>query len=184
MTEKSHCGCGCEDHHHESPAPREHTNHCSCGCEEHHEHEHENHHEHHHSADVTENQAAFLRQLCQCKALPIARYVVTSSAEESFQCVALSPVFLRSAADEMPAVKEAGAFLSAMEQAGLLTLDYDMTLGNYPYDEYKNAALFAHFQKTVAEGAGRPGFLGDTAGQELGSMALTDRGLAAIGEEA
>lgn len=177
MTEHNHCGCGCEDHH-DHVHHEEHHDHCGCGCED-----HEHHHAPHpHDKAVTENQAAFLRQLFGYKSLPVARYVVKSTVEESFMSVALAPVFIRSVGDDMGTVKEAGTFLKTMAEADLITLDYDIPISDYPYDEYKNAALFAQFTETVLAGAKRAGFLGDTATQELGSIVLTDFGLTAIGE--
>lgn len=59
---------------------------------------------------------------------------------------------------------------------GLLTMDYDILLRGYGYEEYKDSALYAYFCKTVSEGAGKPGFLGDTPMLDLGSMALTEAG--------
>ena len=76
----------------------------------------------------------------------------------------------------MAMVKEAGAFLKKLEDMGLITLDYDIPLNGYAYQEYKDSALFEYFCATLKEGAGRPGFLGDTPVLELGSMALTEAG--------
>ncbi len=122
------------------------------------------------------NQRDFLHLLLHCRALPIARFTLESTREEDFYSVALAPVFLRSAADDMAAVKEAGAFLVSLEEKGLLTLDYDIPLKDYPYEEYHNSALYAYFVSTVAEGAKSRSFLGDTPRLELGSMALTQLG--------
>ncbi len=157
----------------------EHSHTCGCGCHGH-EHEH-HHHQHGHSPvnreDVTPNQVEFLHQLFHCKALPVARFVVVSSREEEFQSVALAPVFLRSAGDDIDAVKEAGVFLRKLEDMGLLTLDYDIPLSGYDYPEYETSALYAYFAETVHQGAREhPDFLGDTPRMELGSMALTPEG--------
>ncbi len=125
--------------------------------------------------DLTANQRDFLCRLSHHQALPVARFVLESSREHDFSSVALAPVFLRSAADEMSDVKEAGAFLLGLEAMGCLTLDYDIPLRGYPYEEYDHSALYAYFVSTVKEGASR-GFLGDTPRLELGSMALTPLG--------
>lgn len=143
-----------------------HEEHCGC-CQE-----------HSRQADkrVTENQKAFLHQLSHSHYLPVARFTLADSREEDFCSTALAPVFLRSAGDSMDAVKEAGAFLQGLEDQGLLTLDYDIPLSGYGYEEYRQSALYKYFCATVAEGAGKPGFLGDTPVLELGSMALTEEG--------
>lgn len=147
------------------------NNHDSCGCGQ------EHHHECHHvDAVVTENQAAFLHQLSHNHYLPVARFVAEDSKQDDFSIIALAPVFLRSAADDMSMVKEAGAFLKKLEDMGLITLDYDIPLDGYAYEEYKSCALYAYFCDTVREGAKMPGFMGNTPILELGSMALTEAG--------
>lgn len=158
----------------------EHDHACGCGCHGHH------HEGHRHSSPVgrealTKNQLDFLHQLSHCGALPVARFLVGSSREEDFLSVALAPVFLRSPEDDMARVKEAGAFLAKLEELGMLTLDYDIPLKGYDYPEYKESALYAYFEETVRQGAAEhPGFLGDTPILELGSMALTAQGEAAL----
>ena len=81
-------------HHHE---------HCGCGCG--HDHEHEHHHEHHgeHGGELTPAQAAFLHELEHHHYLPLARFLVESTAEDDFSSVALSPVYLRSPEETMEA---------------------------------------------------------------------------------
>lgn len=157
----------------------DHSHDCGCGC-----HDHERHHHDHPPAgrgELTQNQADFLHQLFHCKALPVARFVVGSSREADFQSVALAPVFLRAAGDGMEQVKQAGAFLAKLEAMGMLTLDYDIPLKGYGYQEYRDSELYAYFQQTVRQGAvEHPEFLGDTPILELGSMALTPAGEAAV----
>lgn len=152
-----------------------HDEHCGCGCS----------HDHDHSQNpivpatpdqVTENQKDFLHQLRHRHYLPVARFTLTDSHEPDFLSTALAPVFIRDAGNDMTTVKEAGAFLQKLEDMGLLTLDYDIPLSDYGYEEYKDSDLYAYFCKTVAEGAGKPGFFGDTPELDLGSMALTEAG--------
>lgn len=154
MSHEEHCNCG-----------------CNCGCG----------HDHAHQAPVTpsqatENQKDFLHQLGHYRYLPVARFTVEDSRENDFTSTALAPVFIRAISDSMEAVKEAGAFLQKLEDDGLITLDYDVPLKDYGYEEYQESELYAYFRATVAEGAAKPGFLGDTPVLELGSMALTEAG--------
>lgn len=150
-----------------------HDEHCGCG----HDHaDSQNAKVHATPAEVTENQRSFLHQLHHNHCLPVARFTLADSREPDFISTALAPVFLRSVSDDMATVKEAGAFLQGLEDMGLMTLDYDIPLSGYGYEEYKSSALYAYFRKTVAEGAGKPGFLGDTPELDLGSMALTGAG--------
>jgi len=148
-----------------------HDEHCDCGCN--HEHKHDAHVA---PGDVTDNQKDFLHQLSHTHYLPVARFTLTDSREEDFTATALAPVFMRSAADDMEMVKEAGVFLQRLEDMGLITLDYDIPLKGYSYDEYKESALYEYFCATVAEGSARPDFLGNTPLLDLGSMALTEIG--------
>ena len=76
----------------------------------------------------------------------------------------------------MKTVKEVGAFLQGLEDIGLVTLDYDIPLNGYGYEEYKTSALYEYFCATVAEGASKPDFLGNIPVLELGSIALTETG--------
>jgi hypothetical protein len=148
-----------------------HDEHCNCD------------HEHLHQADghaspteVTENQKDFLHHLGHSHYLPVARFTIKDSREADFVSTALAPVFLCSATDDMKTVKETGAFLQRLEDLGLVTLDYDIPLNGYDYEEYKTSALYEYFCATVAEGTSRPNFLGDTPVLELGSIALTEEG--------
>ena len=150
-----------------------HDEHCGCNCG--HEHSHQTD-AHAAPIEVTEDQKDFLHQLGHSHYLPVARFTVKDSREENFASTALAPVFLCSAADDMKTVKETGAFLQKLEDLGLVTLDYDIPLNGYGYEEYKSSALYEYFRATVAEGASRPHFLGDTPVLELGSIALTEEG--------
>lgn len=154
-----------------------HDEHCGCGCG------HDHNHKHSYRTDapaapieVTENQKNFLHELAHRHFLPVARFTIKDSREEDFASTALAPVFLSSATDDMKMVKEAGAFLQRLEDLGLITLDYDIPLSKYNYEEYKASSLYEFFCKTVAEGASKPNFLGNTPVLELGSISLTEEG--------
>jgi hypothetical protein len=94
--------------------------------------------------------------------------------------VALEPVYIADPSEDIDAVKENGELFSSLEDLGLITLDYDLPLTGYPYQEYKESALYTHFLQTVKEAGEQPGFLFDTPLLELGSMALTEEGRAAL----
>lgn len=150
-----------------------HDEHCGCG------HDHDHTQKARISAtfdEVTENQKDFLHELHHRHYLPVSRFTLADSRQD-FSSTALAPVFIRNAGDDMAMVKEAGAFLQNLEDIGLITLDYDIPLDGYSYEEYKGSALYEYFCKTVAEAADKPGFLGNTPELELGSMALTEAGV-------
>lgn len=128
-----------------------------CGCGRH--------------AGLTGPQADFMHHLEHHHFLPVARLLVESSREEDFSSVALAPVYLRAAEEEMSSIRETASLLLELEEKGLLTLDYDYPLDGYDYTEYKNSAIYAYFCETIEEGKVRPGFLGDIPYLELGSIA-------------
>lgn len=163
-----HCNCGEHQHGHPPAADHhEHDEHCGCG--------------HAHAPIPTPDglspmQVDFLMALRQRQCLPVACFTLSKTDDDTRHGVALAPVYLSSADDSMEQVKQLGRELSQLEEMDLLTLDYDIPLQNYPYDEYKNSALYAYFEQTVAESAKRPEATFDTPGLDLGSMALTESG--------
>lgn len=148
-----------------------HDEHCGCGC-----HEHDHIDKHFDPAEVTDNQKEFLHQLGHRHFMPVARFSVKSSKEDGFTSTALAPVFIHLQDDNMEQVKGAGEFLQKLEDMGLITLDYDIPLEGYGYEEYKACSLYKYFCETVKEGSSKPGFLGDTPVLELGSMGITEAG--------
>lgn len=145
----------------------------NCDCNHEHPQQTDNHAA---PIEVTENQKDFLHYLSHSHYLPVARFTVKDSREEDFASIALAPVFLCSATDDMKTVKETGAFLQRLEDLDLITLDYDIPLNGYGYEEYKSSSLYKYFCATVAEGASKSRFLGNTPVLELGSIALTEKG--------
>lgn len=156
--------------------PHDEHEHCGCGCDCGHDHDAHQADAHIAPIKVAENQMYFLHLLSHHHYLPVARFTITDSREDEFVSTALAPVYLGSPADDMETVKEAGEFLKELEDMGLITLDYDIFLNGYEYEEYKTSTLYEYFCKTVAEGATRPNFLGDTPVLDLGSIALTEVG--------
>ncbi len=105
--------------------------------------------------------------------LPVTRFVRTSSVSDEVYAVALEPVYLSSTGDMLETVRETGAFLSAMAQEGLISLDYGEPLDGYPYLEYTTSALYQAFVKATRRGGDCEG---DTPYLELGSIAPTAKG--------
>lgn len=157
------------------------------GCCGHHDHGH--HHPHHHhdhphhrppvavDSNLSQNQVDFLAQLIHYQYLPVAQFVARSSTQSDFEVLALSPVFIRATDDTMELVKEAGEFLSQLELQGMITLDYDVPLDGYHYEEYHQSAVYTYFCQTVEEAKALPNALGDTPSLVLGSMAPTQAAL-------
>lgn len=163
-----HCDCGEHDHGHSHSADHhEHNEHCGCG--------------HTHAPVPTPDgfspiQVDILLALRQRQCLPIACFNLLKTDDDARHSVALAPVFLSATNDSMEQVKQLGQELSQLEEMDLLTLDYDIPLQNYPYEEYRDSELYAYFVQTVAEAAKRTEATYDKSGLDLGSMALTDAG--------
>lgn len=64
-----------------------------------------------------------------------------------------------------------GRWLTSLEEGGYLSVDYDLPLSGYGYEEFKESELYAYFCRTVEEASRRKGFLGDLPVLELGSIA-------------
>lgn len=125
--------------------------------------------------DLSEAQLAMIDQLLVYHYLPVARFVLTSSKEDDFVVHALEPVQLQTVNDSLGQVKERSAMLLDLEQKGFISIDYDIALSNYDYQDYYKSAVFAYFKQTVDEGAQHADFLGDTASIETGSLAITEK---------
>ena len=175
-----HCGCGHTNAEHQ----HEHSEHCGCGhTHAEHQHEHSEHCGcgHMHVPMPTPDglspvQVDVLLALRQRQCLPVACFTFSKAGDTMRHGVALAPVYLSAADNTMEQVKQLGRELSQLEAMDLLTLDYDIPLQNYPYEEYKTSSLYAYFVQTVAEAAARSDATFDTPGLDLGSMALTDAG--------
>jgi len=126
--------------------------------------------------ELTPIQVDILLALRQRQCLPVASFSLAKTGDETRYNVALAPVYLSSPQDTMEQVKDLGNQLSLLEDMNLLTLDYDLPLRNYSYEEYKTSALYAYFVRTVEEAAQLPDSTFDTPQLELGSMVLTKAG--------
>ncbi len=121
-------------------------------------------------------QVDVLLELRQRQCLPVACFSLAKAGDDERRAVALAPVYLGAPNDTMEQVKQLGAELKALEDMDLLTLDYDMPIQRYAYEEYRTSELYAYFAETVREASAKPDATFDTPVLELGSMALTDAG--------
>ncbi len=171
MHHEHHQACGCGHHHtHGEGCCHEHTHEEGCGCG----------HTHAHLAPeegtLTQAQADVLLAIHQRGYLPISRFALRSSRDGDAYAVAMEPVYIASAADDMDTVKANGALFASLEDLGLVTLDYDIRLSGYAYQEYEQSNLYVYFVETVKEAGQKPGFVLDIPVLELGSVALTGEG--------
>ncbi len=181
------CGCGHEHTHDETcGCGHEHTHDETCGCGHEHTHDEACGCGHHHAplsageSGLSEAQADALLAIHQRGYLPVARFALCSSRDGDAYAVVMEPVYVANAADDMDTARENGALFASLQDAGLITLDYDLRLSGYAYQEYEQSKLYAYFVETAKEAAGKPGFVLDTPLLELGSMVLTDEGRAAL----
>ena len=124
---------------------------------------------------------ALLFELMETPFLPLCRFTMTKAGEEdTVRVTALAPVYFNAPDTTMEECKQIADALIHLEEKDLITLDYDMPLENYDYNEYINSDLYKWFIETVEEGKGKEGFLCDTAVLDKGSMALTEKGKAVV----
>ncbi len=180
---KDDCGCGCGGHSHAHEEPTL----CGCGCGSH-VHAHAAHDDfdapkaHIENRAPTPDQRTFLESFSKIAPLPIAKYVVKSTKEHSFESVALRDVCLRSAEDSLSLIKETAAFLQDLESANLIAIDYETTLPEESYAHFYTSTSYALFEETVAQGKEEETFLGDIASLECGIIVMTAWGKEQLGE--
>lgn len=168
-----HCDCATSlnsrragEHHHGHDHHHAHDEHCGCGHE---------HHEIPAPEGLTEAQTDILLALCQRQCLPVACFSLARSSDDAY-AIALAPVYLNAPDDSIEQVKWLGAELAQLEEMDLITLDYDIRVKGYAYEEYQASLVYRYFVKTVEEAAAMPDHVFDTPVLELGSMALTEAG--------
>lgn len=155
-----------------------------CYCAHDHSHNEGDCCEHHENSEMTisHEEADILFKLVRHNYLPVCQFVMGISTEEEMKVVALSPVLISHTNDDINTVRGRGKILLALEQKGLIALDYDIPLGSYDYGDYKKSPAFTYFMEMINEGKSKEGFLFDTAELETGSIALTDLGKMIVGE--
>ncbi|NLO85884.1 MAG: hypothetical protein GX096_10730 [Clostridiales bacterium] len=172
---------------HDHTCNHEHNEHEHCH-HDHGEHEHCHHthgeHEHcgcsgeHHGepVEISDQEHSFLHSFVHHPYLPLARFLMASTKSSHIESIALAPVYLTDNTLNVPEVRQVGDMLAGLEDKGIISLDYDMPLGNYDYKPYQDSAAFHALEDVVREGSQQEGFLFDRAIIETGSMALTEFG--------
>ncbi len=164
---------------------------CGCGGHHHHDHDHGDHHGHHHghghkccgkhkhhNSTLTKEQVLYT--LTVGNYAPMTKLVMRSSKSSHFEMSALSPFYLIPGFEDMENVKQVAYLLEELEEMDYITLDYDIPLSNYPYQEYYDSQVFQSCVAMMEESKGKEGYVFDKADLELGSIALTDKGLEAV----
>lgn len=172
----------CDTHNSQHNHPTEH--HCDGHHCNHHD-DHHNNHEHHccdadcqhsHTIEFTKQEYDFLLNFNQHAYLPLAQFAMSSTKSSHLQSIALSPVYLTDGTESVMQVREFGEMLLDLEDAGVITLDFDQPIENYGYELYKNSIAFHALKELIQEGSQRQDFLFDQALVEMGRMALTEVG--------
>lgn len=150
-------------------------NHCSCNCCGSIENECKDNHKQELDYDnLTEIEKVFLNKLIKVEFLPLAQFVVKSSKEHDFVSIALPCVYIQEKNETIESIKKTAVMLQTLVEKGFITLDFDIELENYDYNEYFSSDIFEYFKSTVKEGSEKQNFLGDIADIYKGSIALAD----------
>ena len=128
---------------------------------------------------LTQFDLTVLKELLKYSRLPISRFVMCGSHTDEARFTALAPVYIAGQTDSMETVKSFGEQLKSMEERKLISPDYDHALRDCDYAVHRDSDLFRFFESAVKEGAGKAGYLCDTAELECGSVSMTPFGLIA-----
>ncbi len=158
-----HKCCGKHKHHH---SEEHHAHHAHSGCCGNH------HHSDTQTAELTKEEQQVLSAIKESGCIPIVRFVMKSSKSSHFVSTALSAVYIMSLEDDVQDVKNRAEILTSLENKGLLSIDYDIPVSNYSYDEYLNSNVYKNFMATMEESANKEDFLFDIADMDKGSVAL------------
>ena len=108
---------------------------------------------------------------------PIVQLELHSTKDASLRSVALPRVRLEEGEETLDSVKDRGASLGRLEEAGFLILHYDGRISRKgEYALYETSRIYAQLCALVEEGKGRPGFLFDTPFIRGGVARITPKG--------
>ena len=131
---------------------------CTCGCN------------HSHEPLLTAKESDFLSLLETNKVLPVVQYVMKSTVESTFECIALPPVYLTNKDNSLEEVKERGEMIQKLYDMELIEIDFSTPVSSFSYDDYEQADVYTLLKNTIADAVGKPGFLVDHAVMLKGSM--------------
>ena len=127
--------------------------------------------------NLSSSQKALLRSIAGTKRYTLVRLELRSTKESSLRSIALADVHLNQPDESMETVKERAAELRALEQMGLITLDYRPGIVVVSdFDVYMQSAIYRLFLDTVDEVKTRPGTLFDIPLMKKGRVWLTKAG--------
>lgn len=115
--------------------------------------------------------------------LPIVRFELRSSRENSLRSTALDLVWMTDAADSMELVKARSACIREALEEGLARVNFHLPVtARSRYTVYLESVLYADFCRMTEEGGRRPGFLFDTPFLKRGVLTLTAKGRRVLDE--
>lgn len=127
--------------------------------------------------ELKDKELVLLWEIKLRNSVPVVRFELRSSVERELVSVALSNVLLTTQEDTMETVKETGAMLQALEDQGLIRIDYHLAVTvKSDYDNFGESSLYQYFCKTVEESRSNPKFLFDTPYLKRGRVTLTAKG--------
>lgn len=127
------------------------------------------------SQALTELEKTLLNALSERAFLPIARLVLVSTEEPDLSFVMSAPVYLPDKHTKDAERKALGRSLLALQKRGYITLDYDLPLQGFDYDEWRDS----DFYQRVSFSLEAPDVMPKLEG---GSVALTVQGQQVIDE--
>lgn len=144
---------------------------CGCGCSKETEHKKVCCS----TIQLTKEEQNFINLIDKHLYLPVAEFII--KGDEHFEILALSPVFIENIHQSMDETKEIGNILKKLEEYQIITLDFDIALEKFDYNDYKTSDIYKYFCQTVDLANEKEGFLGKKPYIQCGSIALTKRGI-------
>lgn len=163
---QSHHHC---DHEHDHPCHHNHDHQCgdpNCSGEHHHSH----------VIELSRDECDFLVTLGALPAIPLTRFLMTSTKSSHLESIALSPCYITDITQTVAQVNEIGDTLLDFEEMGLIDLDYESPIEGHAYALHQNSAAYHALEDVVREGSTREDFLFDRAELETGRIVLTELG--------
>ena len=133
-----------------------------------------------HAPEWTQGEKAFLEKLAKTPLLEVAQLLMRSTKSEHFERIALAPVHLEGRGDTMEQVRQTAQALQALEEKGIIAIDYDTPVEGSDYRIYHESEIYRYLVSTLEEAAANPDFVFNVAHMECGSLALTELGQALL----
>lgn len=133
--------------------------------------------------ELTKSETDFIAELLSHCYLPVTQFILEDKSQSDFSLEIYSPVYIANSEQIISATTEIGKMLENLEQRGILSLDYDIPLSNYDYDDYYKSLAYTSFEASANTEIAQTDSSDIYPTIRKGSMTLTQQYLTAIDGE-